>query len=77
MATLETTTAHLARLVGFPSLSLAPNREIASYVGDHLKGLGWRVVYDADETGERLNVLASLGPEGDGGVALNLSLIHI
>jgi acetylornithine deacetylase len=71
VATLETTTAHLARLVGFPSLSLAPNREIASYVGDHLKGLGWRVVYDADEAGERLNVLASLGPEGDGGVALN------
>lgn len=70
MANLDTACRILSDLVAFPSLSGQSNREIAQYAGAHLEAQGFRVAYDADDTGERLNVIASIGPDVEGGVVL-------
>lgn len=70
MADVEAAAEALAELVAFRSVSLEPNVEIATFVGSRLAHLGFRVGYDADEAGQRMNVIASIGPEIEGGVVL-------
>lgn len=70
MAEVETAVAALADLVGFRSVSLEPNGEIARYAGGRLAALGFRVAYDPDASGERMNLVASIGPDREGGVVL-------
>jgi acetylornithine deacetylase len=68
---VEAAIAELAALVAFPSVSGLPNRAIAGHVAGVLRGHGLSPVLSADATGERTNVVVTIGPEGDGGIVLN------
>ncbi len=70
MASVEEAVAELADLVAFPSVSREANAPIATHVGGRLEAAGFRVAYDPDETGTRMNVVASIGPDAEGGVVL-------
>ncbi len=61
----------LERLVAFPSVSGRPNDDITGYIQDYLAGHGVQSVLSFEETGERANVFATIGPNVDGGVVLN------
>ena len=71
MPNLDLAIAELADLVSFASLSRAPNGDIARHVGGRLAALGFSVAYDPDETGGRMNVIASIGPAREGGILLS------
>lgn len=68
---LDRCIALLAELVAFPTISSEGNREIVEYLAGLLEGCGARVWLEPDATGNKLNLLATLGPEGDGGVILS------
>lgn len=61
----------LARLVGFPTVSSDSNLSLLGFVQDHLAahGVGWSLV--PDETGEKANLYATIGPDVPGGVVLS------
>lgn len=61
----------LARLVSFPSISARPNHDITGYIQDYLASHGVESALSYDETGERANIFATIGPDVDGGVILN------
>ena len=61
----------LERLVAFPSLSARPNHDITGYIRDYLAGHGIGSTLSYEETGERANIFATIGPDVDGGVILN------
>ena len=61
----------LERLVAFPSLSARPNHDITGYIRDYLAGHGIGSALSYEETGERANIFATIGPDVDGGVILN------
>ena len=61
----------LEKLVGFPTVSRDSNLPLLDFVEDYLGGHGvaCRRVYD--ETGEKANLYALVGPEVEGGVILS------
>lgn len=61
----------LERLVGFESISGRPNQGIVTYIRDYLSSHGVEATLSYDESGERANVFATIGPQIDGGVVLN------
>ena len=61
----------LANLVAFPTLSGQSNLEILDYVSRYLAGFGISAQLGYDDTGKRANLLATIGPKVDGGVALS------
>ena len=69
--TREAAIALLADLVGYQSVSLQPNDDIVSYIESYLSELGVETYRDAHEDGSRFNLLARIGPAGDGGVLLS------
>ena len=68
---IETTVEILERLVDFNSVSGRPTHGIISYIQDYLSEHGITSTLSFDETGERANIFATIGPEIDGGVVLN------
>jgi acetylornithine deacetylase len=68
---LESTVSILERLVSFDSVSGRPTHEIVGYIKDYLTGHGVESTLSFDDTGERANVFATIGPDIDGGVVLN------
>ena len=68
---LDDTVEILKRLVGFNSVSGRPTHRIVDYISGYLAGQGIDVTLSFDETGERANVFATIGPETDGGIVLN------
>lgn len=63
--------ALLARLIGFPSVSAAGNREIADFLCNYLEGPGIRIDRFESPDGRKVNVIARFGPSdperrGDG-----------
>ena len=68
---LESTVTILERLVGFDSVSGRPTHEIVGYIKDYLADHGVDCTLSFDDTGERANLFATIGPEIDGGVVLN------
>ncbi len=68
---LENTIAILERLVGFPTVSGGPTHDILNYVQEYLSGHCVTSHLSFDETGEKANLFATIGPEIDGGVVLN------
>ena len=61
----------LEKLVSFPTVSDASNLELIDFVEDYLAGHGvesWRVY---DDTGEKANLYAVIGPNVEGGVVLS------
>lgn len=61
----------LDHLVAFPSISRRPNSDITGYIRGVLASHGIDSTLSFEETGERANVFATIGPAVDGGVVLN------
>ena len=61
----------LAKLVGFDTTSHLSNLELVHFIRDYLAGLGVEAVLIPDETGQKAALFATIGPAGDGGVALS------
>ncbi|MGB0506654.1 MAG: acetylornithine deacetylase [Pikeienuella sp.] len=68
---LENTAEILERLVSFDSISGRPNHGINGYIHEYLASHGVEATLSYDETGEKANVFATIGPRVDGGVVLN------
>ncbi|NBB98536.1 MAG: acetylornithine deacetylase [Alphaproteobacteria bacterium] len=61
----------LAELVAFPSISADGNRAVTEHIAGLLADSGARVWTEPDATGAKLNLFATIGPEGPGGVVLS------
>jgi len=68
---LEETISVLERLVAFATLPGETNLELVGYVNAYLADRGIESRLSYDETGNRANLCAVIGPPVDGGVALN------
>lgn len=71
MTRLERTIDLLAELVAFPTVSTDGNFELIRHLGVLLGQAGARVEILPDETGEKANLWATIGPEVDGGLVLS------
>lgn len=71
MERIAETTGLLAELIGMPTVSSEPNRELIDWAGAQLARLGARVSIFAAPEGEKANLFASFGPDGDGGIVLS------
>jgi acetylornithine deacetylase len=71
MGDLRETTAILADLVAFPTVSADSNLEMIAYLASRLDAAGARVEVMQDATGTKANLFATLGPDGDGGIVLS------
>lgn len=70
-ALLGSTTAILADLVAFPTISADSNTALIAYADAYLRDFGARTMMTLDETGMKANLFATIGPEGDGGIVLS------
>ena len=61
----------LARLVAFPTVSDRSNLELIGFVADYLRGLGVEPRIAPNANGDKAALLATFGPEVDGGVVLS------
>lgn len=61
----------LGELVAYPSISADGNRAITEYLAALLDACGARCWLEPDATGTKLNLFATIGPAGDGGVILS------
>lgn len=68
---LENTIEILERLVSFESISGNPTHAIVDYIKDYLSDHDVETTLSFDDSGERANVFATIGPQIDGGVVLN------
>ena len=61
----------LRDLIAFPTISTDSNLAMIDYLAERLTALGALVLITRDETGEKANVFATLGPDVKGGVLLS------
>ena len=61
----------LGDLVGFPTVTGDSNLDLITYVTSRLEPLGADIRITRDKTGTQANLLATIGPKGDGGVILS------
>lgn len=61
----------LEQLVSFRSLPGQPTKEIVGYIQSELSQHGIDCTLSFDDTGEKANLFATIGPDIDGGVLLN------
>ena len=61
----------LADLVAFPSISADGNRAVTEHIAALLYAVGARMWTEADVTGTKLNMFATIGPDAPGGVILS------
>lgn len=61
----------LKDLIGFPTISADSNLAMIGYMADYLDACGARVDIFQDPTGQKANLFATLGPDGDGGLVLS------
>lgn len=71
MATQITAKELLAKLVAFDTTSHLTNLPLVHFIRDYLSQLGVEAILIADETGQKASLFATIGPGGDGGVALS------
>ncbi|HEX6257622.1 MAG TPA: acetylornithine deacetylase [Euzebyales bacterium] len=67
----DTMLALLDDLVAFPTVTADSNLDLIAFATDRLEAAGARVVTTHDETGQKANVFATIGPDVDGGVVLS------
>jgi acetylornithine deacetylase len=58
-------------LIGFDTTSRGSNLELIAFVQDLLEKSGGRCRLTHDASGQKANLFASFGPEGDGGIVLS------
>ena len=68
---LTSAKALLERLVAFPTVSDQSNLQLIAFVADHLRGLGVEARIAPNATGDKAALLATFGPEVDGGIVLS------
>lgn len=68
---LESTKRLLGDLIAFPSISSDSNLEMIAYLAERMRAAGAEVETFTDETGEKANLFATLGPKIDGGIVLS------
>ena len=68
---LERAKSRLAELIAFPTVSSDSNLELIVWAASLLTELGARVDIHADDTGQKANLFATFGPDGDGGIVLS------
>ncbi|HEY8593961.1 MAG TPA: acetylornithine deacetylase [Devosiaceae bacterium] len=71
MGLLEDTRGILADLIGFETISYRSNLDMMAYVGDLLSAVGAQLSMTLDESGQKANIFATLGGEGNGGIVLS------
>lgn len=71
MDMLDSTCAHLERLIAFPTISTDSNLEMMVYLADLLGDAGARVDVQHDESGTKANLIATIGPDVEGGLMLS------
>lgn len=68
---MHSTLKFLDRLIGYPTVSSDSNLDLIDYVVDVVERAGARTIITTDDTATKANLLATFGPEGDGGVVLS------
>lgn len=71
MALIDDTKAILADLIAFPTVSADSNLELIAYAAEKLGNCGASISIFRDESGQKANLFATMGPEGDGGIVLS------
>lgn len=65
------TTEILRRLVAFDTTSRRSNLDLVNWVADYLDSVGARIRLTSDASGEKANILATIGPDEAGGIVLS------
>lgn len=68
---LQKTVGLLGELVSFESVSALSNLDLIGYVAAYLGDLGVPVLLSHDDSGEKANLFATIGPETDEGIMLS------
>ena len=68
---LEQTKRILARLLAFPTLSGTSNLAMIDYVKSELEAVGAGIRLYPDDSGEKANLFATIGPDQPGGIILS------
>ncbi len=71
MSNLDNTIALLNELIAYPTVSADNNLALIDTLADRLETAGARVDVFHDETGQKANLFATLGPRVDGGIVLS------
>ncbi|MGR3592846.1 MAG: acetylornithine deacetylase [Limimaricola soesokkakensis] len=71
MSVFEQAIALLSEMVAYPTVSDRPNRALAEMLAERLAGQGARVSLFPDASGDKVNLVASFGPQADGGLMLS------
>lgn len=71
MDMLAETRALLAELIRFPTVSSDSNLALIEFLSDRLEACGAEVDIWHDESGQKANLFATLGPVRDGGIVLS------
>ncbi|MFZ8993177.1 MAG: M20/M25/M40 family metallo-hydrolase, partial [Candidatus Puniceispirillaceae bacterium] len=66
-----TTLSILCDLIGFPTVSRDPNRDLIDYCASYLKSIGASVDIITAEAGRKANLYATIGPQDVPGVMLS------
>jgi acetylornithine deacetylase len=68
---MSSTAENLAALVAFPTISRGSNRDLMRWLAARLSGLGARVRVMPGTDADRLNLLATIGPDRPDGIVLS------
>ena len=60
-----TTVSFLRDLIGFPTVSHDPNRDLIDYCANYLRSIGASVDIITAEAGRKANLYATIGPQDD------------
>ena len=66
-----TTVSFLRDLIGFPTVSHDPNRDLIDYCANYLRSIGASVDIITAEAGRKANLYATIGPQDVPGVMLS------
>jgi len=70
VALIDDTKRILADLVAFPTVSADSNLGLIAYAADRLGDCGATIKITRDDTGQKANLFATIGPDRDGGIVL-------
>lgn len=71
MSRLDDTLTLMNELIAFPTVSSDSNLAMIDHLADRLESAGARIDMFHDETGQKANLFATIGPDTDGGIVLS------